>query len=153
METYSIAQVANELGTTVKRVRRLVAGGSLPAVKQGVTLKVSHEALCQYRGAGAEADSEEALQGRLRAVREVNWVDITDVWPDPPASGVRFVDLFRGAGGLSKGLELAGMEGICGLDWFDEAEQTYRQNFSHPFVNVHPKLPRVLTAREMARLQ
>ena len=30
------------------------------------------------------------------------------------------IDLFCGAGGLSKGLEMSGMEGICGLDWFDE---------------------------------
>ena len=46
-----------------------------------------------------------------------------------------FVDLFCGAGGLSKGLELAGLEGICGLDFFEEACRTYNRNFNHPFVN------------------
>ena len=52
-----------------------------------------------------------------------------------------FVDLFCGAGGLSKGLEMSGLEGICGLDWFDEAGMTYRRNFHHPFVNGDIKDP------------
>lgn len=140
METYSIAQVADELGTTVKRVRRLVASGALPAIKQSGTLKVSYESLCQYKESGAKAASEDEKLGSLKVVREVNWIDIKDVWQNPPASDVRFVDLFCGAGGLSKGLELSGMEGICGLDWFDEAGQTYRRNFNHPFVNGDIKL-------------
>ena len=46
-----------------------------------------------------------------------------------------FVDLFCGAGGLSKGLEMAGLQGICGLDFFKEACMTYNRNFSHPFIN------------------
>ena len=52
-----------------------------------------------------------------------------------------YVDLFCGAGGLSKGLEMAGLQGICGLDWFDEAGMTYERNFHHPFVNGDIKLP------------
>lgn len=46
-----------------------------------------------------------------------------------------FVDLFCGAGGLSKGLEMAGLQGICGLDYFKEAGMTYKRNFNHPFVD------------------
>ncbi len=30
---------------------------------------------------------------------------------------------------------MAGLEGICGLDWFNEACMTYNRNFNHPFVN------------------
>ena len=30
---------------------------------------------------------------------------------------------------------MAGLKGICGLDWFDEAGMTYKRNFNHPFVN------------------
>lgn len=67
--------------------------------------------------------------------REVNWVDISDVWENPCESQMTFVDLFCGAGGLSKGLELSGMKGVCGLDWFDEAGRTYARNFKHPFIN------------------
>jgi len=64
----------------------------------------------------------------------VNWFDISEVWDNVPKSDMTFVDLFCGAGGLSKGLELAGLQGICGLDWFKEAGMTYRRNFNHPFV-------------------
>ena len=53
------------------------------------------------------------------------------------------VDLFCGAGGLTKGLELAGFEGICGLDWFQEAGETYARNFDHPFVDGDIKLQEV----------
>lgn len=65
----------------------------------------------------------------------VNWTDISSLWDNPGASKMTFVDLFCGAGGLSKGLEMAGMQGICGLDWFKEAGMTYSKNFSHPYVN------------------
>ena len=72
---------------------------------------------------------------------EVNWADIKRFWRKPKKSAMTFVDLFCGAGGLSKGLEMSGMEGICGLDWFDEAGRTYARNFNHPFINGDIKLP------------
>jgi DNA (cytosine-5)-methyltransferase 1 len=48
----------------------------------------------------------------------VEWTEIARFWKKPTVSKRTFVDLFCGAGGLTKGLELAGFEGICGLDWF-----------------------------------
>ena len=45
----------------------------------------------------------------LAAKDKVNWVDISKVWKDPGHSEMTFVDLFCGASGLSKGLELAGL--------------------------------------------
>lgn len=74
---------------------------------------------------------------------EVNWVDIAPVWDNPPESDMTFVDLFCGAGGLSKGLELSGIEGICGLDWFKEACMTYNRNFHHPHVYGDIKDPHI----------
>lgn len=65
----------------------------------------------------------------------VNWVDISTCWNSVKPSQMTFVDLFCGAGGLSLGLEMAGLQGICGLDWFKEAGMTYKRNFNHPFVN------------------
>jgi len=63
-----------------------------------------------------------------------NLIDISNHWDFPSKSQMSFVDLFCGAGGLSKGLELAGLQGVCGLDFFKEAIATYRRNFSHPCV-------------------
>lgn len=80
--------------------------------------------------------------GVLRSKTDnVNWQDISNIWQEPSCSEMTFVDLFCGAGGLSKGLELSGMHGICGLDWFDEAGQTYARNFNHPFINGDIKQP------------
>lgn len=71
----------------------------------------------------------------------VNWCDITPRWRRVGRSRMTFVDLFCGAGGLSKGLEMAGLQGICGLDFFKEAGQTYERNFRHPFVFGDISLP------------
>lgn len=73
----------------------------------------------------------------------VEQTEIARFWKKPTASKGTFVDLFCGAGGLTKGLELAGFEGICGLDWFQEAGETYARNFDHPFVNGDIKLQEV----------
>lgn len=73
----------------------------------------------------------------------VNWADISKKWERVGKSKMTYVDLFCGAGGLSKGLEMAGLQGICGLDFFDEACMTYNRNFSHPFVNGDIKSPEI----------
>jgi len=51
----------------------------------------------------------------------VNWADISPYWNNTTHSELTFIDLFCGAGGLSRGLEMAGLNGICGLDFFKEA--------------------------------
>lgn len=71
----------------------------------------------------------------------VEWCDVSGMALAQRRNGMTFVDLFCGAGGLSKGLEMAGFEGVCGLDWFDEAGRTYARNFGHPFVNGDIKDP------------
>ncbi len=132
-QLYTISQASDKLGTTVKIVRRLVASGKIVSLKKNGVLRVPAASLEAFSAIGSSLKTERL--DRLRVEREVNWVDISDVWQSPVDSGVLFVDLFCGAGGLSKGLEMAGLEGICGLDWFDEAGETYKRNFAHPFVN------------------
>ena len=71
----------------------------------------------------------------------VNWVEIIDIWEKPKKSKLTSVDLFCGAGGITKGFEMAGFENICGLDWFKEAGMTYRRNFDHFHVEGDISLP------------
>ena len=78
---------------------------------------------------------------KIQSEEGVHWIDIREDWDMPSNSSMTFVDLFCGAGGLSKGLEQAGLNGVCGLDWFEEAGRTYRRNFHHPFVNGDITLP------------
>lgn len=190
----SIEEVAIQLDTSVRRIRRFVASGQLPATQVVNRYYVRKDALDAFCAKYATFDSKEGGY-RLQSVKvqflpgmgidpeerdikkrgktvasidsrpvvnagnaskklkhlvskwgdvtgdDVNWCDIRKQWAKPSRSRMTFVDLFCGAGGLSKGLELAGMEGICGLDWFDEAGQTYARNFSHPFINGDIKLP------------
>ena len=78
---------------------------------------------------------------KQKKVDVVNWKDISGAWDNPASSEMTFVDLFCGAGGLSKGLEMAGLHGVCGVDFFKEAGDTYKRNFSHPFVYGDITLP------------
>lgn len=50
---------------------------------------------------------------KIQSEQGVHWIDIRENWDIPSKSSMTFVDLFCGAGGLSKGLEQAGLNGVC----------------------------------------
>ena len=145
--TYSISEVAKILGLTLKATRRMVAAGQIETIKMNNTYRVDKE----YFDTNIETIKSKSVSVENTLFKEItenrtinetkkksdviNWADISKSWDNPTASEMTFVDLFCGAGGLSKGLEMAGLQGICGLDWFNEAGMTYRRNFKHPFVN------------------
>lgn len=81
--------------------------------------------------------------GLCEQQESVNWCNVECSWASPTESKLTFVDLFCGAGGLSKGLEFAGLKGICGLDYFEAAERTYRRNFKHQYLNGDVTIPEV----------
>ncbi len=110
----------------------------LPGLGVNPEEKVVRKTSCQNRR--PRSNWAEKASGRVWA-DDVTWQDISKAWGRPGHSEMTFVDLFCGAGGLSKGLEMAGLNGVCGLDWFDEAGQTYARNFEHPFVNGDIKDP------------
>lgn len=155
-EFLTINDIAQKLDLSVKSVRRFVASGELPATKSCSHYLISPQDFNDFRerlmqddnatgksqrvSKPSEAPSEISAPGKTA---EVNWCDISPYWANPTPSKMTFVDLFCGAGGLSKGLEMSGLEGICGLDWFKEACMTYRRNFHHPFVNGDIKDPTI----------
>lgn len=146
-EYYSITEIAQVLGQSLKSVRKLVAAGTIVAEKKGTVYKIDKdyftsniEIIREKASHMAAATIEESIKNKTindakKKTDIVNWVDISQKWNNVDKSDMTFVDLFCGAGGLSKGLEMAGLEGICGLDWFNEACQTYNRNFKHPFIN------------------
>lgn len=144
MMFYSIQEIANLLETSQKIVRRFIASGQLKADKQNNAYRVSDEDYnrfivwrTQQQDLFSKIDLKKS-NGTDSDIKKnadvVNWVDITTRWTNVSPSKMTFVDLFCGAGGLSKGLEMAGLQGVCGLDFFKEAGQTYQRNFHHPFV-------------------
>ena len=144
---YSIAEVAEHLSLSQKSIRRYIASGQLGAVKIGSNYRIPKGALEYFINNQANKEPvvnydrfgnvvEEDIPVRHTPKYDlVNWYDLSKVWKKPSKSNMTFVDCFCGAGGLSKGLEMSGIEGICGLDWFKEAGMTYERNFDHPFVN------------------
>lgn len=145
---YSLQNVADEMKMSLKTVRRFVASQELKTTKVNNTYTVSEEDFNEFKkyieNGGDKKRRDSAAEGFLdfddsetinNESHKPNWTDISAFWNDMTKSDMTFVDLFCGAGGLSKGLELAGLEGICGLDFFKEACMTYSRNFNHPFVN------------------
>lgn len=146
-DTYSISEVAKLLGLSLKATRRMVASGQIATTKINNTYYIDKEYfdsdIEQIKTASKQVEEnlfgEQLSNYQINETKKkgdvVNWVDISKVWENPNQSEMTFVDLFCGAGGLSKGLEMAGLQGICGLDWFAEAGMTYKRNFDHPFVD------------------
>lgn len=144
METsYSIQDVARLLGTSQKMIRRYIAAGQLKADKSSNAYRISNQNYANFvklqtrRQNSCSTEKAFPVKHNCKESEKadaVNWADITSCWKKSKQSQMTFVDLFCGAGGLSKGLEMSGLQGICGLDFFEEAGMTYRRNFHHPFV-------------------
>lgn len=164
-KSYNIEDVAQIMGMSLKAIRKFVASGELKTEKINNCYSISQESFDEFKkyieneghikhanevaenfkapsqldlftGQSYEAKGKSGKSGDI-----VNWADIDQYWDNPGKSAMTYVDLFCGAGGLSKGLEMAGLEGICGLDWFNEACMTYNRNFNHPFINGDIKDP------------
>lgn len=142
---YSILEVATRLNLSIKTIRRHIASGELDSTKIGNVYRIPHSAVEGFINKKitkpnvcynlfGEPIIPTTKGAKLKRFDNVNWIDIEANWENTPKTDCTFVDLFCGAGGLSKGLELAGLEGICGLDWFKEAGMTYRRNFHHSLV-------------------
>lgn len=154
---YSIAEVASHLSLSIKTIRRHIASGELEAAKIGSVYRIPRRAVEHFIngikdnpkvaydlfGEPICSTIETKRKNATKLTDNVNWIDISQLWDNPQQTDYTFVDLFCGAGGLSKGLELAGLQGICGLDWFKEAGMTYRRNFHHSLVEGDITQPEV----------
>lgn len=141
---YSIQDIADQLHLSQKSVRRYIASGELNSIKIGGAYRIPKAAIESFINSKSTSKQisynlfgepiADEVEKRPLSVDSVNWIDISKEWAQPHPSQMTFVDLFCGAGGLSKGLEMAGLQGICGLDFFKEAGMTYQRNFHHPFI-------------------
>lgn len=150
---YTISEVSSKLKLSQKSIRRYIAAGDLGAVKIGSSYRITEEALDIFINRDRSSTSEAVrydlfgeahdLTHKIQTRQKSKWVGIETEWSRPSDSTMTYVDLFCGAGGLSKGLEMSGLQGVCGLDWFDEAGRSYERNFDHPFVNGDITLPEI----------
>ncbi len=147
---YSITEIACRLNLSQKTIRRHIAAGLLQSYRIGGVHRITETSFknflekpaqdVPYAGFNLFGEKVYVEKGGIVKTKirkngdAVNWVEINEIWKTNKKSKLTSVDLFCGAGGISKGFELAGLNGICGLDWFDEAGRTYARNFRHPFV-------------------
>nr|MBP6758586.1 DNA cytosine methyltransferase [Flavobacterium sp.] len=154
---YGINEISEKLGVSQKLVRRHIASGALQSTKIGGVYKIPVQSFDDFIN-DIEIKKEEVLASdsstekpkntskstnnyKNNSKDDVNWVDVVSDWENPKKSKLTFVDLFSGAGGITKGFEMAGLNGVCGLDWFEAAGKTYRRNFKHPFIEGDIKSP------------
>lgn len=160
-KSYNISEVAEKMGMSLKIVRRFVASGELKTIKKNNSYSVleqDFEDFKRYIDEGKHLERSQAVADSFKTKDEkcdepqestinkgdnVNWADIKPFWNNHGESQMTFVDLFCGAGGLSKGFELSGLDGVCGLDFFNEACMTYKRNFNHPIINGDIRDPEI----------
>ena len=103
---YSIADVAKNLNVSIKSIRRYIAAQTLPSVKVGNVYRIPESAIDGFLHP-VKNKVEKAVQRKIiqkKVADDINWVDIASCWRNIKQSKMTFVDLFCGAGGLSKGL-------------------------------------------------
>ena len=59
---------------------------------------------------------------------------------------MRAIDLFAGCGGLTMGLQNAGIDVVCAVDNWKPAREIYEHNFNHPIIDLD-----LLNVRESIR--
>lgn len=133
-----IEDVANKLNVSQKSVRRYIHSGKLKSNKIGGVHRVEESELQYFLKLSVYENGKEKelefAQPKSTKTDLVNWMDISDEWDNPKKNTFTSADLFCGAGGMTKGFEMAGFKQVGGLDWFKEAGMTYRHNFEHPLI-------------------
>lgn len=137
----SIPEVSERMGISQKLVRKHIASNKLKSVRIEGIYKIPVASLVdlvsEIRGKDEDVSvrsSKVLINFKHVGKEKISWVGIEKHWEAPIASNLTFVDVFSGAGGLTKGFEMAGLQPICGIDWFHEAGNTFRRNFNHSFV-------------------
>lgn len=65
----------------------------------------------------------------------LDMINIKDIWESPKKTEITFVDLFCGAGGVSKGYEMANLKPIAAVDFFKSACDTHSRNIDCEVIN------------------
>lgn len=129
----TIAEAAQMAGKSQKTIRRAVASGKLKSTKIQNKTRIEKSDFDEWVKNGCSGSEEQENNCIKNDV--VNWMDISDVWKldgwkhKKDRSTYNFIDLFSGAGGLSCGLVMAGLNPVASVEIMPQAVATYEKNF------------------------
>ncbi len=139
MEIFTIEDIAKKTDKSVKTIRRQIAEGSLKATKINNRYRISVEDYKiwykNYINGKRKKTIFDDVNYKNEESKKVNYIDISkewkiDGWKNPKdRKEINFIDLFSGAGGLSCGLVMAGMNPVGSIEIMDQAVSTYKYNF------------------------
>ena len=133
MSIITIAEAAQLAGKSQKTVRRAVASGKLKSTKIQNKTRIERKDFDEWKASGC-CGTEEQDNNVVRN-DEVKWLDISDLWKidgwknKKDRTKYNFIDLFSGAGGLSCGLVMAGLNPVASVEIMPQAVATYERNF------------------------
>lgn len=127
---------------SIKTIRRAIASKQLFAEKRvGNFFSISNDDYIEWKNNGYKTNS---IPERVSAFvdrkytpkySEAKFVDVSremqeiDGWNSTFTNGIKFLDLFSGAGGLSCGLVMAGFEPVQSVEILECAVDTFKINF------------------------
>lgn len=129
----TIAEAAQLASKSQKTIRRAVASGKLKSTKIQNKTRIEKSDFDEWVENGCSGSEEQENNCTKNDI--VNWMDISDVWKldgwkhKKDRSTYNFIDLFSGAGGLSCGLVMAGLNPVASVEIMPQAVATYEKNF------------------------
>lgn len=138
IDCYTIEDISRISNKTIKFIRREIAKGSLASHKKSNKIFVSIKDYEKwFKNLNKEKNNKDSLKKTKVKNDIVNWIDIEkemseiDGWKNhSQIQDFNFIDLFSGAGGLSCGLVMAGMNPVASVEIMPQAVETYKENFS-----------------------